>query len=292
MSVVTVGIAKAQTDTLNNEKATTGELRHELGIVGGGGMSVINYSLNMSGIKTDGTGGISGFVGISYTWNVNRNIGILTGLDLISYGAKTTYETIENNVLYQDAHIDNFYYRMDNYIEEQSVACLSIPMMLQYSVPLSGNKKFYMSGGFKLSFPINAKATIFPGIVTTRGYINFDGQTYYSDGDSDVERYGFVTNKQLASSTNDIDVNVFLSVSLETGARFYLTDKILLYTGVYLDYGLNNIRSTKHKELLYYEERTPPLYPVLKHASVLNTSHVNDVKTLGVGLKVKVSFGW
>jgi hypothetical protein len=282
MIVATVGIAKAQTDTPNSETVIDVP-RHEIGIVGGGGMSVLNYSLDMGGSKTDGTGGISGFTGISYTWNINHNLGIVTGFDMISYGAKTTYETIKNSVYYQESNIDTFYYKMNNYIEEQSIACLSIPMMLQYSMPLSGTKKFYVSGGFKFSLPINAKATIFPGTVTTRGYRNFENQTY------DIERYGFVTNKQFASSTNDIDVRVFLSMSLETGVRFCLTDKILLYTGAYLDYGLNNIRSTKNKELLNYRELTPP---ELKLASVLNTSHINKVKTLGVGLKVKVSFGW
>jgi hypothetical protein len=291
MIVATTGIATAQADTSNSEKATN-KLRHEVGIFGGGGMSVLNYSLNMGGSKTDGASGISGFFGIAYTWNINHQFGITTGLEMISYGAKTTYESITSdpkdpNNTYNagdDVFEMLFQYTMENYVEEQTAAFFSIPVMLQYSVPLSGTKKFYMSGGLKFGLPINAKATIFPGTVTTSGYYSFQNQTY-----TELDRYGFINAKSLASTTKDIDVSVLLTASLETGMRFYLTDKILLYTGAYLDYGLNDIRSTKDKGLLNYQVQIPS---ELKHASVLNTSHVNKVKTLGVGLKVKVSFGW
>jgi hypothetical protein len=291
MIVATVGIAKAQTDASNSDKATN-DLRHEVGILGGGGMSVLNYSLNMGGSKTDGADGISGFAGIAYTWNITHRIGIATGLELIRYGAKTTYETITSdpndpgNTYNAGDHVFRmlFNYTMENYVEEQTAAFLTIPVMLQYSVPLSGTKKFYVSGGLKFGLPINAKATIFPGTVTTSGYYSFQNQPY-----TDLPQYGFISAEALASTTNDIDVSVLLTASLETGVRFCLTDKILLYTGAYLDYGLNNLRSTKDKELLNYQVLIPS---ELKHASVLNTSHVNNVKTLGVGLKVKVSFGW
>jgi hypothetical protein len=278
-----VGI-KAQTNTANDEQSVS-ELRHEIALYGGGGMSALNYSLDMGGSKTDGAGGISGFAGIAYTWNINYHFGIVTGLELASYGAKTTYDAISGEKMYGEGNDRlNFQYSMNNYIEEQGITFLSVPVMLQYSVPLHGTKKFYVAGGLKLELPVNPKATIFPGTVNTLGYYSFENQTY-----TDLSKYGFYSNHKPGSIENDIDMSISIAASLETGVRFLLTKKILLYTGAYLDYGLNDVRSTKDKDIIAYQEFDPS---VLKYASILNTSHASKVKIFGAGLKVKVSFGW
>jgi hypothetical protein len=279
---------QAQTETDEPDSLPVfDEPRHEISLLGGGGISALNYSLNMSGSKTDGTGGISGFAGIAYTWNINNSIGVVTGLDVMSYGAKTTYDAISVD---KDFSWFTFSYKIDNYVEEHSVTYLSIPVMFQYSVPLSGSKKFYMSGGFKVGFPIQSKATMFPGNINTWGSPHdVLGHDYVTDDNTNLSKYGFVRNETPGSITGDIDVTALLAVSLETGARFFLTKNILLYTSVYLDYGLNNIRKSRDNNLINYQELTPA---VLRYASVLNTQHVNKVKTLGAGLKVKVSFGW
>ncbi|MDR0714239.1 MAG: hypothetical protein LBF89_08280, partial [Bacteroidales bacterium] len=60
-------------------------------------------------------------------------------------------------------------------------------------------------------------------------------------------------------------------------------------TSAYLDYGMNNIRTSQDKNIINYQILSPQDF---KYASVLNTPHVNKVKTFGAGLKVKVSFGW
>jgi hypothetical protein len=294
------GVAEAQsvifrsvndtTVTLSETDTTVrhvNELRHEIALYGAGGMSVLNYSPDMNGSKTDGLGAIGG---IGYTWNINYRLGITTGLEVTSYNAKTTYDAISMDKNY-GAGVDrfNFRYSMSNYVEEQDVTFIMIPAMLQYSVPLSGSAKFYVSGGCKVGLPIRANATIFPGTVNTSGHYYFENQTYISRPDVNMEQYGFVSGLKPDPIESDIDVTVLITASLETGARFYLTDNILLYTGAYVDYGLNSIRSEKSRNLINYQEHNPS---ELKYASVLNTPHVNNVKVLGAGLKVKISFGW
>jgi hypothetical protein len=282
-----IGLAKAQTGNAIESEPAFEEPRHEIALSGGGGMSALNYSLDKGGSRTDGTGGISGFAGIAYIWNINNSVGVVTGLDLMSYGAKTTYDAVQKDKNYYDRWV--FSYKINNYIEEHDVSYLSIPVMFQYSVPLSGSKKFYVSGGFKVGFPIQAKATIFPGSIDTWGYYYDVEHKYETDDITDMSPEGFVRNHQPGYISGEIDVNALFTASLETGARFFLSRNILLYASAYLDYGLNNIRSSSNNNLINYQELTPSVF---RYASVLNTPHVNKVKTLGVGLKVKVSFGW
>jgi opacity protein-like surface antigen len=279
--IFVAGAAKAQS---NADTATQKELRHEIALYGAGGMSVLNYSLDMGGSKSDINGGIGGVAGIGYTWNINYHLGIVTGLEMTVCDAKTAYENISTEQKYgsgSDKFI--FKYSMQNYIEEQNIVLLSIPAMLQYSVPLTKSAKFYLSGGFKIGLPVRAEATIFPGTVATTGNFYFEKQIY-----DDVPERGFYSASPPSISRN-IDMKVAIAASLETGARFFLTENILLYAGAYLDCGLNNIRSTKNRELLNYQEYNPSVW---KYASVLNTPHVNKVKTFAAGLKVKISFGW
>jgi hypothetical protein len=252
-------------------------------------MSPLNYSLVEPGSKTDGAGGISGHFGLAYTWNINDYFGIVTGLELASYGAKSSYDLIKGEETFDTPPIPRhiFSYTMSNYVEEQSITFVSIPVMFQYSTPLQETMKFYVSAGVKIGLPVRAEATQFPDVIETKDY---------NEGGDKVTYYG-PRGKGLFKDSNsgtipcDIDhKNLSIAASLETGVRFLLTEKILLYTSAYLDCGLNNIRSVKDKDIITYQEITPS---ILKYASILNTPYVDSkVKIFGAGLRVRVSFGW
>jgi hypothetical protein len=281
MILAAAGALKAQSETDTVTKKVRAP-QHEIALYGAGGLSSLNYTLNKDGHKSDGTGAIGG---IGYTWNINYHLGIVTGMEVTGYSAEAKYDAISMEREYgRDKDKFNFKYSMNNYIESHNVTFISIPVMLQYSVPLSGSAKFYLSGGGRIGLPIHASASIYPGNVTTLGYYYFENQTY-----TDLLQYGFVHNLNPGTIKTDIDVTVMVAASLETGARFFITDNILIYTAIYIDYGLNSIRSTQDRDLINYQEYNPS---ELKYASVLNTPHVNKVKVLGTGLKVKISFGW
>jgi hypothetical protein len=286
--LTTAGVVRSQTntdtdtdtDTTNSKRPEPG-IRHEISLYGGGGMSALNYSLDLRGSKTDGAGGISGHLGLAYTWNINDYFGVVTGVELSSFGAKSSYDAISGNRMYGEC---DFYYSINSYVEEQGITFISVPVMFQYSVFLSENKKFYLAGGLKLGFPVNARATLFPGAIKTQGKYDYGSEVY-----DDVPEKGFYPELKPGNISVDIDNSISFAASLETGVRFLLTDKILLYTGAYLDLGLNNIRTSKDKDIIAYQELTPA---ILKYASILNTAHVDKVKTFGAGLRVRVSFGW
>jgi hypothetical protein len=287
--VTTAGNTGAQTSTEEStadaKQNEVKKLRHEVAVYGAGGMSALNYSLDKGGSKTDGENSISGIAGIGYTWNINESVGIVTGIEATTYGAKTSYDLAKADREY-GVGIDKFkfMYTIGNYVEEQDIVMLLIPVMAQYSVPLSDKIRFYLAGGGKVGFSMQAQATVFSNSVNTSGHYYYENQTY-----TDLPKYGFVSERNPKSTVVDIDTKALVTASIETGARFVLHEKILLYTGAYLDYGLNNIRSVKDRHLINYQEFNPS---VLKFGSVLNTAFVNNVKVLGVGLKVRLSFGW
>jgi hypothetical protein len=251
-----------------------------LSIYGIGGYSPVNYTLSDNGSKS---GGIGGGAGLGYTFNINPSLGIVTGVEMSMYASEASYGRLQKE--YGSGTGENrlqFSYSVNGYKETQSIRLFSIPVMVQYSLPLgSGSARFFASGGFKLGFPISATADISPGTATTFGYYAYEDITYVN-----LPQHGFINNVKLPDVSRDIDLGFSTSLALETGVRFTLTDKIGLYTGLYFDYGLNSIQKIDDRHLLEYDVANESSF---KYNSVLNTALTDKVNLLSIGLKVRVS---
>jgi opacity protein-like surface antigen len=274
--------------------------KHELSIYGLDGYSSLLYTVSSNGaniVTNSGTnsssGGVGGGAGLGYTFNISPSLGIVTGVEMSIYASKVSfgidsskYEVGTGNDLFR------FKYSLSNYKETQSVTLFSIPVMAQYSLPVGsgGTMRFYLSGGFKLGFPISAKADISPGSASTYGFCTNEYGEYKV-----LPTHGFANNISLPDTKKDIDLGFSAALALETGLRFTLTDKIGLYTGLYFDYGLNSIQKVNDKHPLEYDLRHLSEYDVINekpflYNSVLNSGFVDKVNLLSVGLKVRISF--
>jgi hypothetical protein len=255
--------------------------KHELSIYGLGGYSPIGYTLDTNGSKKSVTGGGAG---LGYTININPSLGIVTGIEMSTYGAEISFENIQGDYSEgTNTDLFQFSYSLKNYKETQSITMFSVPIMAQYSLPLGkGSTKFYASGGFKLGFPIVAKTDITPGTVTTSGYYAHEEITY-----ANLPQHGFVSNVEFPTVKKDLELGFSAALALETGIRFTLSDKIFLYTGVYFDYGLNNIQKINDKHLLEYDASNETTY---KYNSILNTNSIDKINLLSAGLKLRISF--
>jgi hypothetical protein len=270
--------------------------KHEVSLYGAGGMSVLNYKLANNGSKTDGAGGISGIIGASYTWFINKRFGISSGVEMTSYGAKTTYDSFsQEGKDYGTGYSKfNFSYSITNFVEEQGVTMVSVPILLQYNALLSNTVGFYALGGLKIGVPVYTKARMFPSHLSTKGWYYYENQWY--DGANPNNEYknfdklGFV-NYNNPRISSEIDLKTSFMASIEAGARVSLTDNLMLYIGAYLDCGLNNIRSTSDRQIVTYR-RINSTAAELGYASVLNSSFVDKTKIFGAGFKLKFSFGW
>jgi hypothetical protein len=274
------------------QTAVAASPKHELSIYGLGGFSSLSYTLSDNGSKS---GGIGGGAGLGYTFNISPSLGIVMGLEMNTFTSEASFANVsEKSTEYRlgtgDNNLFRFSYSLKNYKETQNVTLFSIPVMVQYSLPLGGGAtKFYVSGGFKLGFPISATADLSPGSATTNGYFSDENVKY-----ENLPTHGFASNISLPDSKQDLDLGFSAALALEAGLRFTLTDKIGLYTGLYFDYGLNSIQKVNDKHSLEYDLNHLSEYdrvnerPFLYH-SVLNTGLVDKVNLLSIGLKVKIS---
>jgi hypothetical protein len=256
--------------------------KHELSVYGIGGYSPIVYTLDANGDKSSGMGGGAG---LGYTFNVSSSFGIVTGVEMSTYSSEASFDNVQGT--YPEETGTNqfdFSYSLKNYNETQSVTLFSIPVMAQHGLPLGdGSTKFYASGGLKLGFPVSAKADLTSGVATTSIYGRHEDIEYVN-----IKQHGLVTNEPLPSASKDIDLGFSIALALDAGARFSLTDRIGLYTGVYFDYGLNSIQKVNDKHLLEYDKDNETTF---KRHSVLNTGFTDKVNMMSIWLKIRISFG-
>jgi hypothetical protein len=267
-------------DVQNNEQQRR-ETQHELSIYGLGGYSPVVYTLDKNGSVS---GVLGGGAGLGYTFNINSSLGIVTGVEMATYGAEASFDNISDK--YKEETVDRpyeFSYSLKNYKEKQSVTVFSIPVMAQYGLPLGGGStRFYAAGGFKFGFPMSVKADITPGTATTSMHGIPEDVPY-----DDMPHHGLVTDKVLPSTKKEPELGFSAALALEAGVGFALTDKINLYTGAYFNYGLNNILKTDDRHLLEYNSADETTFI---HNSVLDTGLTNKANLLSIGLKLRIGF--
>jgi hypothetical protein len=247
---------------------------HEFSIHAGGGMSSLSYKFAAG--KTEG--GIGGGAGVGYTCNINDNFGIATGLGFALYGAKITSDAFSDQYDTQDLRFT--YSIAGGYEEKQSATLLTIPVMAQYRAPFgNGSMSFYAAGGVKLGLPLSAKATITSNTATS-GYYSYENQTY-----ENLPQHGFVNEMEGDMIKTDIDLGLATILSLEAGLHFSLSETTGLYTGLFFDYGLNNIQKSSDKHIIEYQPSQ------FRYKSVLNTGMVDKINLTSVGIKIKIAFG-
>jgi hypothetical protein len=236
-----------------------------------GGLSGLKYQAE-DGRQSAGAGyggGASYFFPISDTRHSVWLIG--TGLEYSTYNSKVSFGRLSDNYK-QGAGIDEslFSYSLSNYEEQQSVAMLTLPVMLQYSI-----ERFSLSAGIKFGLPVSAKAKIAPGQASVSGNYDYEGETY-----NDLPQHGFYNGTTLPETQSKIDLGFSTALALETGLSFRK-----FYAGVYFDYGLNNMQKVNDKHVVEYQTSGS-----LVHNSILNTSLVDKVNIYSVGLKLMFRF--
>jgi hypothetical protein len=95
------------------------------------------------------------------------------------------------------------------------------------------------------------------------------------------------------SDDEDISFKMSCFFSADLGMKWTLSDKLFLYTGAYLDYGLNDIvKNGRNRNFIGFEETSEGLVP--QNNSILNSSIGYSRNTLTQNLAEKVvpvSFG-
>lgn len=260
------------------------ESRHETSVYGGDGLSTFDYSTSIGGSKLRG----GGILGIGYNYRFSENWSISTGLELNFYSSKIKGSGFNDAYDVNDGEYDlEFRTDVAGHIEKQKATYLSVPVMMQFQLPVFNEHQFYIAGGFKFGIPASAKYAVERSIISNIGY--------YPDLDiiySDQHFMGFGTFSRTGFE-EDLDLKFSSAVELEAGMKWKLPNLLSLYTGAYFDYGLNDIKKDVNKRLIEYDPAYEQNFTV---NSIFSSQYSNDGKLtdkvvpMSVGIKVKLAF--
>ncbi|MDR2915106.1 MAG: outer membrane beta-barrel protein [Tannerella sp.] len=261
--------------------------RHEISVYAASGLSTLRYDLG-GGIRDNRFGG---GLGLSYGFFFNDYWGITAGGEISCYHAKARMQPFSGGDYVQDKNI-TYNYDVVNYHENQELAMVSIPIMLQYQAPLLLEDHFcYAAIGAKIGFPWRLKYKTSGATYTTTG-INHNDNSIIDSPESDG--FGIFPEKR---NEHHIDDKTSYMLSAELGMKWALSSFFFLYTGIYCDYGLNDIvRANSNKSFVSYNQHSPS---TIYHHSMLESSYgqegdrsgfTNKVTPIAAGLKIKFTF--
>ena len=237
----------------------------------GGGLHNLSYSLLNGTEKTQ-----AGYtLNAGYTYFFTSNWGIHTGLGIQTFNSMSTLNYLSNT---QDIDADGQTYQFKanytNYQEKQQAILIDIPLAIQYRFPLNEKIGLLASIGAMMALPVKSSFKTFGGGLVTTGY--------YSQWNvelSDMPQHGFST------MTNSFTGNTTLKTSYmgiaDMGGLFKMSQRLDLYVGGYINYGLNNVL-TPDSKLIYQ--------PNGVYNGVLASSQTNNVTPISFGVKIGVYF--
>jgi outer membrane protein OmpA-like peptidoglycan-associated protein len=263
---------------------------HELNLWMAGGLSTLNYRPNIGKANT-GTGYA---FGIGYTHYLSRNWGVSIGMEYAFYHRNISIENIRSSYTTHDTDNNPIEYRslVDSYKEHQRSGLLSIPLTLIYR--MGKDNRYYVSLGFKPGIPVYGRYTGSGSTVTTSGYYtDFHQEEIWQDD------LGYGTFP-VRTMEKPLKMGLSCTGTLEAGMKWNVGIGTDLYTGIYMDYGLNNVargggKIQKSHFIGYnYDNPSEP------HINGLLTSvygspdnrlaFMEKVSPLAIGIKLKLAF--
>jgi hypothetical protein len=263
--------------------------RHEISVYTTSGLSSLRYNLN-GGVRDNRFGGVAG---LSYGFFFNDYWGITTGGEIAFHSTKAKMRPFSGSDFMPDKLL-TYYYEVNNYYEKQKLVVVNIPIMIQYQAPLLlDDHDCYAAVGAKIGFPwkLNYKTS---GATYTTSAINHNNNSIIESPEN--EGFGTFAEKH---NKHSIDYKTSYVLSAEIGMKWSLSSRFFLYTGIYCDYGLNDIIKAKpDKSFVSYNQQSPS---TIYHHSMLESvyedgqngkkiSFTDKVTPFAVGLKIKFTF--
>ncbi len=262
--------------------------RHEISLYGGGGLSTLNYKVSAGEQQPD----FGGKAGLGWHVFFNPHWGLGTGAELAFYNAKYSLNSLTTRSMATDgAETFEFRNAIDNYSETQNAMMLQIPLMLQFQT--GKTHQFFATAGAKVGFPLSATYESSTETIRNSGYYSYEDYEYTTQ---DFRGFGTFTGKE---ASGDIDFKTAVFASAEIGMKWKLAERLYLYTGVYLDYGLNNIykEANPAQPFVEYNNDSPRDFAVnsiMKSEYTQNDvsqSFTSKVTPVAAGLTLRLSFG-
>ena len=256
----------------------------------------VNIGGGMSGLQTQPTIGKDHWkgtttVGLGYHYLFNPHWAVGTGANFTVYKGDISIENYDRRqaaIRKETVHAFDFLVSSSAYTETQQAMMITIPLMAQYQYQFQdgGKTAFYAALGAKVGIPVSAKSRS-KGVFTTKGYYtNPDmGVTY----DDDYPDYGFVMNQPFPEGKTRIGLKAAVMATAECGVIWRLVKETSLYTGFYVDCGLNNTLNRKtaaNANLVMYQSESPAQF--LYNTAV--NSYAKRMKPFAAGITLRFAF--
>lgn len=264
-----------------------GQTKQEVSVYGSGGLSTLKYKTTI-GKQSNGTGGQ---FGLGYTYFFSEKLGFNTGMEIALYNAKMELDNSSDKYMTKDIDGDEFEFRttVNDYEEKQNATYINIPIILQFQ---TGKKnKIYAAAGGKIGIPVGGNYKINNARVTNSGYYAEEDYEYTTQ-----EFLGFGTFSR-KNMSDDIKYKMAFILSGELGVKWKLKNGLYLYSGAYIDYGLNDVlKEDKGKRLVEYNAITPWSF-LMNGALVSQYNHdgksediVDKINLMTIGVKIRLAF--
>jgi hypothetical protein len=257
---------------------------YEYAVAGGGGLSSLQYKIT-KGSTSQGWGGYIGgdFLIKQKQWGLGSGIHGAFYNSTVNASDLTQYNEVNN-----PAYPGKFYFqaRINNYSEKQEAFFLNIPLKVQYRQ--SQGRGLYAEAGVAVGIPLSTHYKGHIDTLITTGFSEYTGNTY-----ADLPVYGFGTYTNVNSS-GSIGFKLQWTINGQVGMQ-WRWQGMLLYTGAYVQYGLNNIRRNADLPLVNYQQSRPSQF---SFNSITNAvfdhngqpySLVQRVNVLAAGLTVRLT---
>jgi Outer membrane protein and related peptidoglycan-associated (lipo)proteins len=280
--------------------------KHEISVWGAYGFSTLVYDLNldypMTGDRNNGLGYLGG-IGYNYYLNYHWSIGL--GAELQAFTSSLNLDKFQDyNYLIGVSTGDGIPFgkaSSNSLTQDYKVYYLNIPIQVKYQLDVWKTHKFYAAGNLKIGIPMNSK---------------FDSEGDYA-ADWRINQVGQdwglgKTTANLNEKGKAFDTRLNPALGLESGMKWDLGKSWALYTGLFVDFGLLDIRKEEPSDFVLDITKGELLAPLtaVGQNSVLNsrytlneedglsgnypggkTAFTNSVNTLAAGIKIQLSIG-
>ena len=256
---------------------------YEIGLSGSAGLSALHFT-TADGSKP------SYSAGYAFGWDIavffTEHWAFRTGVNMASYHASVSFKQHETRSLIATPSGlptgSHFYMETEyrGYEEQQEALYLRFPLTAQYR-----KSRFYAAAGIQAGIRANATCRIRSDKVITKGYSDYTMQ-YYEN------MHGF-DNYQNIGTVSKPDLGLALSGVVETGMIWKLKNEMSLYTGVFLDYGFNDVRKgNPMKESIVYNENGAHTFNSILNSQNDGKPMTDKVQPLAVGLRLRWSLSF
>ncbi|GHT54213.1 hypothetical protein AGMMS49982_18520 [Bacteroidia bacterium] len=243
--------------------------------------------------------------GVGYTYFFTKQWAISGGVGVAFFNGKyalsqfaESYEQI-NHAPVNDGTLDLFdgvseftySYTAYNYTEKQYLALLTIPLLLHFETKATEKDKFYAALGLKVGLPLSAIQ-----YQNNVGMLHASGEVPGTEIYSGPDYMGFGDFPDRGSKGRVQQPQTAFFISAETGMKWALNAEWSLYTGAYLDYGINKIVKPANEHFIDYNAdffgNDANLHPSgLLVETPKGEAFIGKEAPLSVGVRVALAFG-